>query len=129
MNVMTLARKQAEVVESTEVENVVEAIAHEDIPSRIELAMTSKDVKSDNYRPQWVGAFDEARSVRAKAYVPADVGIEGGSIELRAKDADVKVLDHGEVRFIWDDKATNVMVKLFVPASEDVSVKSLSLTF
>ena len=125
MNVMTLARKQAEVVESTEVEDVVEAIAHEDIPTRLELDMVSKGQKSDNHRELFTGALDDARSVRATAYIPAGMGLE--SINLKAKQAVVKVLDHGEVRMVWTDEDNNILVKLFVPASEDVDIKSVSL--
>ena len=125
MNVMTLARKQVEAVEAIEVADAPEALAIEDIPTRIELDMVSKGQKSENHRELFAGALDEARTVRATAYIPADMGLE--SINLKAKDAAVKVLDHGEVRFVWTDEDANILVKLFVPASEDVEVKSLSL--
>ena len=126
MSVMTLARKQAEVVESTEVEvDAPTAIAHKDIPTRLELDMVSKGQKSDNHRELFTGALDDARSVRATAYIPAGMGLE--SINLKAKQAVVKVLDHGEVRMVWTDEDNNILVKLFVPASEDVDIKSVSL--
>ena len=127
MNVMTLARKQAEevVVSTPEVEDAPTALAHEDIPTRIELDMVSKGQKTDNHRELFAGALDDARTVRATAYIPAGMGLE--SINLKAKNATVKVLDHGEVRFVWTDKDNNILVKLFVPASEDVEVKSVSL--
>ena len=131
MNVMQIARNAVEATDTTEVvEEVATAIAHKDIPKRVELEMEGKSVKSDAYRPQFIGALDEARTVRAKAYVPADIDLVGGGIiELMVKDAAVLVLDHGEVRFIWDDKDTGVLVKAFVPASEDVTVKRFNLTF
>ncbi len=127
MSVMTLARKQAEVVEvATEVEvDTPTAIAHEDIPTRLELDMVSKGQKSDNHRELFTGALDDARSVRATAYIPAGMGLE--SINLKAKNSVAKVLDHGEVRMVWTDEDNNILVKLFVPASEDVDIKSVSL--
>jgi len=132
MNVMQLARKAVEApVEATvEVveEEVAVAIAHKDIPKRVELEMEAKAVKSDAYRPQFVGALDEARTVRVKAYIPADIDLSNG-LELMVKDASVLVLDHGEVRFIWVNEDANVLVKAFVPASEDVTVKRFNLTF
>ncbi len=124
-NVMTLARKQAEVVEATEVADTDDAIAVEDIPTRIELDMVSKGQKSEAHREIFAGALDSARTVRATAYIPAGMGLE--SINLKASNAAVKVLDHGEVRFVWNDEDENILVKLFVPASEDVTVKTLSL--
>ncbi len=129
MNVMTLARKQVAEVETAEVveTDAPEAIAHEDIPKRVELDMVSVGQKSDNHREQFTGALDEARSVRAKAYIPAGLGVE--SIELMAKDAVVKVLEHGEARFTWDDKDEKILVVAFTPASEDVTVKRFNLTF
>jgi len=130
MNVMQLARKAVEAPTTEVEEEVATAIAHKDIPKRVELEMVGKAVKSDAYRPQFIGALDEARTVRAKAYVPADIELVGGGIiELMVKDAQVAILDHGEVRFVWDDKDTGVLVRAFVPASEDVTVKRFNLTF
>ena len=129
MNVMKLARKQEqEQVEAVEVEaDAPEAIEPKRIPANVELTMESKGQKSPNHRELFKAALDDAATVRASVYAPADLGLE--AIELATKDAAPKVLDHGEVRMVWDDTDENILVKAFVPADEKVNVKTWTLSF